>query len=63
MNSFNEMLPLARMFPLAVMHTHSLPFFNTIFAKKKSEVRRGLDIKNTWTDDLEIEILQFLKAV
>ena len=57
------MLPLARMFPLAVMHTHSLPFFNTILAKKKSEVRRGLDIKNTWTDDLEIETLQFLKAV
>ena len=57
------MLPLVRMFPLAVMHTHSLPLFNTILVKKKPEVRRGLDIKNTWTDDLEIEILQFLKAV
>ena len=56
------MLPLVRMFPLAVMHTHSLPLFNTILVKKNPEVRRGLDIKNTWTDDLEIEILQFLKA-
>ena len=42
------MLPLVRMFPLAVMHTHSLPLFNTILVKKKPEVRRGLDIKNWW---------------
>ena len=46
MKSFNKMLPLVRMFPLAVMHTHSLPLFNTILVKKKPEVRRGLDIKN-----------------
>ena len=41
MNSFNEMFPLARMFPLAVMHTPHTPQKKTTL-KKPSPIRVNL---------------------
>ena len=43
MNSFNEMFPLARMFPLAVMLTPTSPFPRRLFNLKalRGSVIRG----------------------
>ena len=54
MNSFNELFPLARMFPLSVMHKVLRKIFEKVFIKKKfiqCKISRTLKINLCETSD------------